>query len=190
MKKYYDKYLILINKDNKIPNNFNYDLISVFSDYKKEKIYIDKIVYLNYLLLKKNLEKKNIIIDIESGYRTHEYQDVLFNNLLKDKGREYALKYSAEKYHSEHESGLAIDICIFKNNKYYIEHDIGDMEEIKTIHKIIHKYGFILRYPKDKTDITKYNYEPWHLRYVGKFAKKIYEENLTLEEFHNLYLKK
>lgn len=190
MKKYYDKYLVLINKDNKIANDFNYDLINMFSDYKKEKIYIDRIVYLNYLLLKRDLAKKNINIEIESAYRTHEYQETLFNDLVKNKGGEYALKYSAQKYHSEHESGLAIDICIFKNNKYYVEHEIKNMEETKIIHKVINKYGFILRYPEDKTDVTKYNYEPWHLRYVGKFAKKMYEENLTLEEFHQLYLKK
>ena len=190
MKKYYDKYLVLINKDNKIPECFNYELISEYSKYRKENMLIDKTVYLNYLLLKKYLNKKNIDIEIESAYRTHDYQEKLFNELSEDKGYEYAQKYSAQKYHSEHETGLALDICIFKNNKYYIEHEIKNMKETEVIHKTIHKYGFILRYPNDKTNITKYNYEPWHIRYVGKFAKKMYEENLTLEEFHNLYLKK
>lgn len=190
LKKYYDKFLILINKNNKIPNDFSYDLINIYSKYKNEYITLDKTVYINYLLLKKDLKSKNIEIDVESGYRTHEYQKNLFNNLVQNKGINYAKKYIAREYYSEHETGLAIDICIFKNNKYYIEHEIKKLKDIDYIHKILHKYGFILRYPENKENITGYNYEPWHIRYVGKFAKKIYEENLTLEEFHKLYLKK
>ncbi len=187
--KFYDKYLILVNKLNKIPDNFNYDLINIYSNYKKDYLYIDKVVYTNYLLLKDYLKKKNINIEIESAYRTHDYQEKLFNDLCMEKGKDYALKYSATKYHSEHETGLAIDICILKNNKYYIEHELNDLKELNIIHNNIYKYGFILRYPKDKESITGYNYEPWHIRYVGKFSNIIYKNNLTLEEFYNLYLK-
>ena len=189
MKKYYDKYLILVNKTNKIPDDFDYDIIEIYSNYKNECILIDKITYINYLLLKKELQSKNIEIDIESAYRTHEYQKKLYDKLCNEKSIKYANKYIAKEYHSEHELGLAIDICVLKNNKYYIEHEIDD-NTLEIIHKSLHKYGFILRYPKNKENITGYSYEPWHIRYIGKFAQKIYKEKITLEEFYDLYLKK
>ncbi len=190
MKRYYDKYLTLVNKENKIDDDFEYNLINVYSEYKKSYILVDKEAYINYILLKNKLKKMNIIIDIESAYRTHEYQKKLYDRLVKEKSVEYANKYIAKPYYSEHETGLAIDISILKNNKYYIEHELLNLDELKIIHKVMYKYGFILRYPKNKEHITKYNYEPWHIRYVGKFAKNMYERNLTLEEFLYLYLKK
>ena len=189
MDKYYDKFLILINKKNRIPDKFNYDLIEVYSNYRKDYILINKTTYINYLLLKKKLEKKNIIIEIESAFRTHDYQRKLYDELVKNKGKSYAEKYIAKPYYSEHETGLAIDICILKDNRYYIEHEINDLKEIDIIHNVINKFGFILRYPNGKENITGYSYDPWHLRYVGKFSKKIYDNDLTLEEFYDLYLK-
>ena len=87
---------------------------------------------------------------------------------------------------SEHQTGLAIDICVYRDNNCYIEHDIDEMDEIKWIHQNAHKYGFILRYPSDKEDITGYNYESWHLRYVGNIARYLYINKLTMED----YLKK
>lgn len=85
---------------------------------------------------------------------------------------------------SEHESGLAIDCGIVIDGEY-----IDELPEnapiTKWIHENCYKYGFILRYPKGKEEITGYKYEPWHLRYVGpKLAKYLTENDLTLDEYY------
>ena len=180
------KYDIIINKNNKIPKDLNFNIVEVASKYDlNKKFYLEEKTYKYFLKLKKDALKLGYDIEIESSFRTHDYQKKLFDNLVKEKGYEYAIKYVAKPYTSEHETGLAIDICIFKNNEYVIEHDLENLDEVKWLHKNAHKYGFILRYPKNKTDITGYNYEPWHFRYVGKkLAKHLYINNLTLEEYH------
>lgn len=119
-----------------------------------------------------------------SGYRTHENQVNLFNTNVKNKGKEEALKYSAPPGASEHETGFAIDIV----SKDYTKLDSGfeNTKAFTWLKENSHKYGFILRYPKDKVHITKYSYEPWHYRYVGtSHATKIIENNLCLEEYLN-----
>ena len=116
--------------------------------------------------------KQNIITDEE-----------LYNKLLEEKGFTYAITRIASPGKSEHQTGLALDFCIYKDGKCYIEHDVEDKIETKWIHQNSHRYGFIIRYPEGKEDITKYSYEPWHLRYVGNIASSIYNNNLTLEEY-------
>ena len=105
-------------------------------------------------------------------------------------GMDYVKKYVAPPGYSEHHTGLVIDISIINKDKLICDNEdmIAQQKLFSKIHKQLPKYGFILRYPKDKEDITGYNYEPWHLRYVGskKIAKEIMDNNLTLEE----YLKK
>ena len=130
--------------------------------------------------------KNNYVIEIESAYRTHHYQKKLFDELVNEKGLEYAEKYVAKPYTSDHETGLAIDFCVYRNNEYVIEHDMDNLEETKWVHDNCHKFGFILRYPKNKEEITKYNYEPWHIRYVGDIAEYLFKNNLTLEEYNNI----
>lgn len=179
------KYNILINRDHKIKKDFKFKLKPIMSTYKNKKLLLEKKTRKSFLRLQKMAKKKGIIIDIVSGFRTHEYQKKLFDNLVYEKGISYATKYIAKPYESEHETGLALDFCIYKNNEFLIEHELLDLEEINWIHKNAYKYGFIIRYPKDKIHITKYNYEPWHIRYVGfLLAKHLYKHNLTLEEYH------
>lgn len=180
------KYDILINKNNKIPKDLKLDITEIYTKYNPhKKFYLEKKAYKHFLKLKKEALKLGYDIEIESSFRTHDYQKKLFEELVESKGYEYSIKYIAMPYTSEHETGLAIDICVFKDNEYVIEHDLESLDEIKWLHKNAYKYGFILRYPKDKIDITGYNYEPWHFRYVGKkLAKYLYINNLTLEEYH------
>ena len=178
-------YSILVNKDNPlqrahIPNN----LVDAESAYK-ENILIDEEVKKSFDKLKKEALKYNYHIDIESGYRDFDYQEKIYNRLLEEKGFAYAVTRIAEPGKSEHQTGLAIDFCIYKDDKCYIENDIKDLEETIWVHNNAHKFGFILRYPEGKEDITKYSYEPWHLRYIGSVANNIYHNNLTLEEYHN-----
>ena len=95
--------------------------------------------------------------------------------------------YVAKPRHSEHETGLAIDICACIHGKWNFDSAEELNELYKYLHSIISDYGFILRYPKGKESITGYGYEPWHLRYVGskKLAKYIMDNNLALEEVVN-----
>ena len=104
---------------------------------------------------------------------------------VKRQGLEHTTKYSATPGFSEHQTGLAIDVSADSVNNR-LDESFGDSTEGKWLAENAHLYGFIIRYPKDKTKITGYSYEPWHIRYVGKpLAKYIYENNLCLEEYYN-----
>ena len=177
-------YQILVNKDSPLPRaHIPNSLVEVESSYK-DNIKLDKKAYESFQKLQKEALKYNYHIDIESGYRDYDYQEKIYNKLVNEKGYSYAITRIAEPGKSEHQTGLAIDFCIYKDNKCYIEHDIEELPETKWIHSNAHKYGFILRYPEGKEDITKYSYEPWHLRYVGEISSNIYHNKLTLEEYY------
>ncbi|MCJ7690285.1 MAG: M15 family metallopeptidase, partial [Clostridiaceae bacterium] len=127
----------------------------------------------------------NIILLGVSGYRDYSYQEKLYNDKVNRSGKEEADKYVAQAGESEHQTGLAMDVLAeeyttldegFKNTKAY-----------KWIIENCYKYGFILRYPEGKEQITGYAYEPWHIRYVGdKVAMEIARKGITLEEYLNI----
>lgn len=176
-------YQILVNKDNALPRaHIPNDLVEVQSSYK-DNILLDRKAFEAFQKLQKEALKYNYHIDIMSGYRDYDYQEKMYNKLVNEKGYSYAITRIAEPGKSEHQTGLAIDFCIYKGDKCYIEHEIEYLEETKWIHNNCHKYGFILRYPEGKEDITKYSYEPWHLRFVGDISTSIYNNKLTLEEY-------
>ena len=183
------KYTVLVNKENKIKESNKYNLITTKNELN-EAIQVEEEAYNNFVLLKEYLKELNINIDIDDSYRSIERQEELYNYYLKIKGQDYCDKYVAIPGYSEHQTGLAIDIMLKINDKYLRE-DMDQFNEIKTfeeIHKHLYKYGFILRYPQDKENITGYNYEPWHFRYVGEYPAKImYENNLCLEEYLNSF---
>ena len=117
---------------------------------------------------------------IVSGFRSYEEQDTLYHNYVNRDGKAEADTYSARPGHSEHQTGLAMDLncagSAFHNTP-----------EAKWLAENCWKYGFIIRFPKGKEDKTGYMYESWHIRYVGKdWAKKIYDSGLCLEEYFNL----
>ena len=177
-------YSILVNKDNPLPRaHIPKNLVNANSKYK-ENIMIDKEVKTSFDKLKREAQKYGYYIDIESGYRDYDYQEKLYNKLIEEKGFAYAITRIAEPGKSEHQTGLAIDFYIYRDEKSYIENDIKEFIETKWIHQNAHKYGFIVRYPEGKEHITKYSYEPWHLRYVGELSRYLYNEDLTLEEYY------
>ena len=115
-----------------------------------------------------------------SGFRSYELQKSLYNRYSDRDGKEAADRYSARPGHSEHQSGLAIDL-----NE--ISSSFKDTAAGKWVAKNCHKYGFILRYPQGKEAQTGYMYEPWHIRYVGvDTATKIYNSGLCLEEYFGI----
>lgn len=178
-------YQILVNKDNPLPRaHIPNDLVEVNSSYK-DSIKLDKKAYEAFKKLQKAASEYGYKIDIESGYRDYDYQERIYNRLIKEKGYSYAITRIAEPGKSEHQTGLAIDFCVYRNNKCYIEHEIEDLEETKWIHNNAYKYGLVLRYPEGKENITKYSYEPWHLRFLGDISTVLYNNEITLEEYYN-----
>jgi hypothetical protein len=112
-----------------------------------------------------------------SGFRSYDYQSQLYNNYVARDGKAKADTYSARPGHSEHQTGLAMDI----NNA---SDTFNNTAEARWIAANCYKYGFILRYPQGKQNITGYKYESWHVRYLGTaLAKEVYNSGLTLEEF-------
>ena len=176
-------YLSLVNRDNLLDRTYiPCDLVDCKSIYR-DNILIDRKVNTMFNLMKMEALKNGYDIDIMSGYRTYDYQEKIYNKLIKEKGFNYALRHIAPPGASEHQSGLAIDVCVYRDGKCYIEHEISEFDEVKWLHNNCHKFGFILRYPYGMEDETGYNYEPWHFRYVGNMASYIYFNKLTLEEF-------
>lgn len=123
--------------------------------------------------------------ELVSGYRSYDYQAGLYNNYVAQDGKEAADRYSAEPGHSEHQTGLAIDVGSY-NSAVLLQTSFEYTPEFQWMKDVAHEYGFIIRYMKGKEDITGYMYEPWHLRYVGDKATEIYESGLTLEEYFEL----
>jgi D-alanyl-D-alanine carboxypeptidase len=123
--------------------------------------------------------KENILLRGVSGYRSYKSQKQVYDQNLKAKGRDYVESFVAYPGQSEHQTGLSIDVGAVNNTQNF-----GTSKEGKWLQKNANKYGFILRYPKEKENITGYSYEPWHIRYVGKKAAgQIYSRGIVLEEY-------
>ncbi len=168
-------YLILVNKQFYLNPEDVPTLVS-FNDYPilctKKNICIQKQVLLAYLEMIDALELTNLYVF--SGYRDYYRQEEIFNN-SKDNN------YCALPGFSEHQTGLSLDLSTLEhglttNFKYTKEYEI--------LIKHCYEFGFILRYPEGKENITGYYYEPWHFRYVGRtMAREIMTSKLTLEEY-------
>lgn len=114
---------------------------------------------------------------IQSGYRPYAYQAALYEKYISEYGLERAEKFSAQPGHSEHQTGYTFDLNTITEAFGYTPAGMWVAEHA-------HEYGFIVRYPKGKENITGYTWEPWHLRYLGvETATAVYESGLTLEEF-------
>jgi len=135
-----------------------------------------------------NAQKDDIYLYSGSAYRSYSYQNTLYNNRVYNEGLEYANKTAAKAGYSEHQTGLAIDITKSKYN--YMNNYIDEEDkEFEWLEENAHKYGFILRYPKNKSDITGYAYEPWHFRYLTiEVAAELKEKNITYEEYIGMNL--
>lgn len=139
------------------------------------KEYVDKLI--------NDAQGLGLPIIVDSGYRSYNYQQVVLDALIKEKGDE-AFKLVALPGASEHQTGLAIDFAYYENGIYNDDVKENDKEAI-WLKNNAWKYGFILRYPKGKENVTGYNFEPWHFRFVGlKLAKYLFKNDLTLEEYY------
>ncbi|MCC2329305.1 M15 family metallopeptidase [Bacillus wiedmannii] len=130
-------------------------------------------------------KKEGIQLNAVSGFRSYDYQKNLYANNVKRKGQEHTDRFSAKPGHSEHQTGLTMDVSS-KSANNELELTFANTKEGKWLKENAHRAGFIIRYPKGKESITGYAYEPWHIRYVGDIAESIYKKKLTLEEFMDL----
>ena len=182
-----DSLMVLVNKLNRLQSNYvPHDLEQISLNYATNNKFLRKEAKENFEKLSSDAKKIGYSIIAVSAYRDYDYQENLFNNYVKEKGENYALKCSAKAGHSEHQTGLSVDV-MGSNNDY---DQFEKSKEFDWMKNNSYKYGFILRYPKGKEYITGFKYEPWHYRYVSKdIASIIYTEGITLEEYHKKYIK-
>jgi D-alanyl-D-alanine carboxypeptidase len=185
-------YLVLVNKENQLPENWEEILILVtVPDFEGGHDHrVEYEAYDMFVLLREDLLSEGIQIELDSCYRSVAEQQDIWDRFTEEYGIDYVRQYVAVTGFSEHQTGLAIDICIVKDGVTIDDNDlmIAEAEIFARIHAKIADYGFILRYPQGKEDITGYSYEPWHLRYVGspEVAHEIMDNGLTLEEYLQL----
>lgn len=176
-----DDVLVLVNKYHKLDKDYEpSDLTTINSKYQwyGRSNQLRKDASIAFESMCEAAKEDNIYIYAGSGYRSYNTQLYLYNTYVARDGFAEAETYSARAGYSEHQTGLAMDIA---NKTSFISK--GD-EEYTWLVNNSYKYGFILRYPEGKENITGYMYEEWHYRYVGKeTAKEIYEANLTYEEY-------
>lgn len=174
--------LILVNKyhyltDNYVPNN----LVPISTNYSRSGMSLVKEAQEAFEKLAQDAKQDNMIILAISSYRSYDYQLNLYNTYVAADGKKAADTYSARAGFSEHQTGLAVDI--YDGITPYTSFE--KTKEFNWMQENAYKYGFILRYPKNKEKITGYQYESWHYRYVGiKAAKIIKNKNLSLEEYY------
>ena len=172
---------MLVNKYHLLNKDFKAnDIVNVSSTYGYANNSLNKEAYEAFKQLANDAKKEGHTIVILSSYRTYEYQEKLWN---RDKDDDYVARPGS----SEHITGLAIDVSDFndKNDSF------KDTESYTWMINNAHKYGYILRYPENKENITGYSYEAWHYRYVGtSLATKIYNEGITFDEYYAYYMEK
>lgn len=170
--------VIVVNKTYSLPSNFAPNNLVTINGYIKVVDYVKNA----FNELKSDASSIGLNIYASSGYRSYSDQKYIYNNYVKMDGQEKADTYSARAGYSEHQTGLAIDVNT-------IDMTFDNTEESIWLKENCYRYGFIIRYPKNKDSITGYMYEPWHIRYVGKeLAKKLYNDGqwITLEEYYGI----
>ena len=174
--------LILVNKYNYLTEDYipeNLEPIDIA--YARSGMQLVREAKEAFETLSEDAKKEGMNIIAMSSYRRYDYQVNLYDNYVATDGKEAADTYSARAGYSEHQTGLAVDVY----NKVLPYTSFEETEEFNWMQENAYKYGFILRFPKDKVNITGYQYESWHYRYVGKEAAKyIHDHDLTLEEYY------
>ena len=180
--------LLLVNKTHRLAENLEMETKQIFSEEVDARIY-DNLVQ----MLEDGERDSDRQFLVCSGYRSVDFQQTLFDNKIAEIQAEHP-EYTYEEAYieastivaipgaSEHNTGLTVDICAMDFQMLIEEYE--ETEEAKWLKENCYKYGFILRYPKGKEDITQIIYEPWHFRYVGvEAATEIMTQGITLEEY-------
>ncbi|MBR3631090.1 MAG: M15 family metallopeptidase, partial [Oscillospiraceae bacterium] len=155
--------LLVVNKSYSLPSDYDPGLLPITEE--------------AFNALAEDAASEGYDIYIGSPYRSYQFQEKVYNSMVSGYGKEYADALSARPGHSEHQSGYTIDCNTIDNN-------FADTPAGQWLAEHAHEYGFIIRYPKGKENITGYAYESWHIRYVGiEHATNMYRQGLTLEEY-------
>ncbi|EPY2304689.1 M15 family metallopeptidase [Clostridium sporogenes] len=174
---------LLVNRENGlnkdyIPEGLSIPNISFSDNLEDEEKHVAGIIVKPLEELVNAAKEEGIILLGNSGYRSYRSQKNIYKNRVKFQGKKLADAYVAKPGFSEHQTGLCIDIT--NKDRYFVE----GTKEADWLGKNCYRFGFIIRYPKGKKSITNIEYEPWHIRYVGKEAAKyIYDNKITLEEY-------
>lgn len=169
----------VVNKKRSLPSSFVPQNLVTLGN---EQLRSDVAPALNSLI--EAARNDGINLRVLSGYRSYDNQALVYNNYVRADGRQKADTYSARPGHSEHQLGLAADLG---TGTCDLQVCFGDTKGGKWLAQNAYKYGFIIRYPEGKQDLTGYQYEPWHLRYTSDgLAQKIYKSGKTMEQFFGL----
>lgn len=174
---------LLVNRENGlnkdyIPEGLSIPNIPFSNKSEDEEKHVAGIIVKPLEELVNRAKEEGLILLGNSGYRSYRSQKNIYKNRIKSQGKELADAYVAKPGFSEHQTGLCIDIT--NKDRYFVE----GTKEADWLGENCYKFGFIIRYPKKKKSITNIEYEPWHIRYVGKEAAKyIYDNKITLEEY-------
>ena len=180
--------LMLLNKYNYLTASYNPDDLEVFTNIYAygENQSLRKDAYDAFIEMWNSANKDGYKLIVNSSYRSYDEQKKIYDDYSSWYGEEDADKKAARAGYSEHQTGLAVDIQSYcSQNK-----DFEECEEFTWLTNNAYKYGFILRYPKDKEYLTGYKYESWHYRYVGKkVSKYIHDNNITFDEYYAYFVK-
>lgn len=179
--------LILVNKQNRAPS---VPFTLVKPDVQPTKESVSENIYMRpeaaraLEALFAGAAEDGITLYATSGFRSYSTQKAIFDRKAEERGETAANRSVAKPGYSEHQTGLAMDIEGETTLGTGLTEAFGESPEGIWVAQHCHEYGFIIRYPKGKTDITGYIYEPWHLRYVGvEAAQEIVDLGVTFEEY-------
>lgn len=179
---------ILVNKEHPLDKDYKPYPISHLENVAKNRLSSDQFMIKEAAEAfdamtndAKNIDKIEIVAT--TAFRTYDRQKQLYDSYVANHGEAQATRFSAKPGSSEHQTGLAVDVTTPSIN-YELSQDFEVTKAFKWLSENAYKYGFILRFPKGKEEITGYMYEPWHYRYVGlNAAKEITLKEITFEEF-------
>lgn len=178
--------LMLVNKFYKLSETYvPSDLVDVSLSYAYEGKQVSKMMYDSLTNMLDAAKESGYNLVVSQGYRSYADQEEAYNDIEASSGVDYADKVAARPGHSEYQTGLSVVV-----KPLYTEgSDMENSPEHAWILENAYKYGFILRYPKDKENITGFSYDAWRLRYVGSNAARIiHNENITFDEYYEYYI--
>lgn len=180
--------LILVNKYNYLSKNYEPEnIVDVKNWYCYGEAQLREEAYDAFINMFNAAKKDDVTLIINSGYRNYKQQDETYQDFYEIYGEDEANKIAAKPGFSEHQTGLSIDLTSYDETD---DNSFENTNEFKWLQKNAYKYGFILRYPKNKEKITGYDYESWHYRYVGiEVATKIKDLDITFDEYYEYFIK-
>lgn len=182
---------VIVNKHNSLPEKYvPSDLtapnVRLRLNANEEQMKLAKPAHKDLVAMFEAAKRDGVMLVFGSGYRSGELQREFYTQYVAQDGQKAADRLSARPGHSEHQTGLALDL-VSDSNECYLETCWAKTREGKWVAKHAHTYGFIIRYPNHQEQTTGYKYEPWHIRFVGKdLSQKIYDSGKTLEEYFGL----